>query len=197
MFDMTVEDEKSLLGELLRRTGNHPDNSCVIDSDGSWACPKCHEREIRTTCHVERHNGGLRSWRYEHRCDRCDEAFGINALQADIRLRSPFDALKSLETPFGTFHAFANDNELPIRHRVVSHDLGEGYGEIQFHKIDVDISGCSVGDVACCRFEDARLEFIGSDERVEYQCGVNSEYAIVISGYNPEFDIYRDTNYAK
>ncbi|WP_058985412.1 hypothetical protein [Hugonella massiliensis] len=66
---------------------------------------------------------------------------------------SRFDVLHSLETPFGRFHALVGESGIPFRHRAISHKIGGRYGEVRFHDIDVDISGCSVGDVVSCRFE--------------------------------------------
>lgn len=104
MFNMTVEEEKNLLKEFFRRMETHPDAACIIGDDGTWVCSSYHEGKIRIACKVERHNGELRSWRYDHRCDNCGSAFEISSLQADVRLRSSFEVLKSLETPFGIFH---------------------------------------------------------------------------------------------
>jgi hypothetical protein len=199
MLDMPLEEERRLLAELWRRTYAHPDpdDSCVIDGDEPWECPRCHKGQIRTTCYVERRNGEGRSWRYDHRCDSCGEALTLSSLQAEVKLRESVAVLRSMETPFGTFHALVGETELPFVHRVSSCDLGDEFGEVLLHEMDVDVSGCFVGDVVSCRFEEAHLEFIDSDERVEFRCGVNDGFAMEVSGYNPEFDIYRGTSYAR
>ncbi|MGI6755205.1 MAG: hypothetical protein ACOX4F_04220 [Atopobiaceae bacterium] len=199
MFDMTVKEEEALLNELSRRTYSYPypDDSCTIAGDTVLQCPKCHDGEIETRCVVERYEGEIRSWSFTHRCNNCGAKFELAPLRADVRLRSPLDEVRSLETPFGTFHALVNGSEVPLRHRAVTHDIGGAYGKAPFHEMDVDISGCAVGDVVRCRFEDVYLEFISSDERVDYGCAVNGGYAMVVSGFNPEFDLYRGESYGR
>lgn len=195
MFDMSVEEEETLLDKLWERTDMLPHDSCTIVEDSDLPCPKCHDGKIETKCVVERHQGEIWSRCYTHRCNSCGTVFELNPLWSDVRLRSPFDEIGSLETPFGTFHALVNGREVPLRHRAVMRDIGGEYGEVPFHEMDVDIFGCSVGDVVQCRFEDAHLESIDGDERVEYRGGVNGEYVIEVIGCNPEIDYYRGTSY--
>lgn len=206
MFTMTVDEEENLLRALNRRWIENTDKRAFDSTPGehyqisdglTLVCPECRKGEIVTTCTVDLYHGDSLSWKYIHQCNNCGTEFILGHLRADIRLRSPFDVLTSLETPFGTFHALVNKTEIPFRHRIVTHTLGKGYGETQFHEIDVDISGCSVGDVIHCRFEDALLEYIDSDERVVYRRGANDGHAIEVSGYDPEFNTYRGTSHGK
>lgn len=190
------------LDELLRRSDiicgdSRPDEDCPVDGYVALTCPKCHGGKIQTACHVHRRDGKPVLWSFEHRCDNCGEAFETGRLRKDMRLMSRFDVLHSLETPFGKFHALVGESEIPFRHRAISHKIGGRYGEVRFHDIDVDISGCSVGDVVSCRFEGARLVHYDADVRIEFKCGVSEEFAIEVGAYNPEFDIYGGTEYEK
>ena len=202
MFDMTLDEENDFLDELLRRSdiicgGSRPDEDCPVDGYVALTCPKCHRGKIQTACHVHRRDGKPVLWSFEHRCDNCGEAFETGRLRKDMRLMSRFDVLHSLGTPFGRFHALVGESEIPFRHRAISHKIGGRYGEVRFHDIDVDISGCSVGDVVSCRFEGARLVHYDADVRIEFKCGVSEEFAIEVGAYNPEFDIYGGTEYEK
>lgn len=195
MFDMTLDEENDFLDELLRRSDiicgdSRPDEDCPVDGYVALTCPKCHRGKIQTACHVHRRDGKPVLWSFEHRCDNCGEAFETGRLRKDMRLMSRFDVLHSLGTPFGRFHALVGESEIPFRHRAISHKIGGRYGEARFHDIDVDISGCSVGDVVSCRFEGARLVHYDADVRIEFKCGVSEEFAIEVGAYNPEFDIY-------
>lgn len=202
MFDMTLDEENDFLDELLRRSDiicgdSRPDEDCPVDGYVALTCPKCHGGKIQTACHVHRRDGKPVLWSFEHRCDNCGEAFETGWLRKDMRMMSRFDVLHSLETPFGKFHALVGESEIPFRHRAISHKIGGRYGEVRFHDIDVDISGCSVGDVVSCRFEGARLVHYDADVRIEFKCGVSEEFAIEVGAYNPEFDIYGGTEYEK
>jgi hypothetical protein len=202
MFDMTLDEGNDFLDELLRRSDiicgdSRPDEDCPVDGYVALTCPKCHRGKIQTTCHVHRRDGKPVLWSFEHRYGNCGEAFETGRLRKDMRLMSRFDVLHTLETPFGRFHALVGESEIQFRHRAISHKIGGRYGEVRFHDIDVDISGCSVGDVVSCRFEGARLVHYDADVRIEFKCGVSEEFAIEVGAYNPEFDIYGGTEYEK
>ena len=202
MFDMTLDEGNDFLDELLRRSDiicgdSRPDEDCPVDGYVALTCPKCHRGKIQTTGHVHRRAGKPVLWSFEHRYGNGGEAFETGRLRKDMRLMSRFDVLHTLETPFGRFHALVGESEIQFRHRAISHKIGGRYGEVRFHDIDVDISGCSVGDVVSCRFEGARLVHYDADVRIEFKCGVSEEFAIEVGAYNPEFDIYGGTEYEK
>ena len=195
MFNMTIEEERALLSELgNRRTYEHPDKSHIVAVDSILHCPNCHVGEIVTKCIVERYQGQACSWRYLHQCNNCGVEYDKIEIATDIRLRTQFDTLTSLGTPFGTFHVLANGREIPFRYRRKTHDIGEPYGQVHFHEIDIDVSTCSVGEMLQCRFEDAQLERDSSDENAIYVSGLNNGYALMLMGFDPELEDYKGSD---
>lgn len=194
MFSMPIAQEEALLGALRARIHALPDHSCEVDDGTALPCPCCGEGRVRTYCEVT-HDGSGRPLRHcTHRCDSCGKEIRLASLQADILLRSPFEPLARLDTPFGTFTCTTQDGRLvPFRHRASVRDPEGKYGPVQVHELDVDIVGCKVGDVVSCDLSDLRITFWDSDERAEFRGGVNDLYAVEVSGYDPEFWLYRDS----
>lgn len=186
MFDIPWEEELRMLCELNRRTNNHPMESSYCDEGEPVTCPYCHQGKIRTYCEVKKIHGDPESYCMTHTCDTCGREIKTSSLWCDVQWKRPFEQSDAAPTPLGDFRAECRGRFLPLRYRTEVCDPVDGLNNADTHYIDVDISGCHVGDEVSVGLEPGLIVPYDSDEREVINVADDGKFIMVISGFDPE-----------
>ncbi len=143
LYTTSVASEKKFLVSLLK---NQRTELAHNEKIATCSCPKGHKGTVITKCIHGLENNGMKSWRFEHYCDKCGENFIPNKIRSSIFFHQSYTLMETLNTPFGAIHVKQNGNIVPFRHRINNYE-DFSHTVVERHILDSYLPQLKLGDI--------------------------------------------------